>query len=528
MYRLVFLTGTRKGRRLAVSQGTLLIGRDHDVHLDLREDDEVSRHHAHIEERADGCFLTDLGGRNPTEVNGQVVRGSIKLKAGDQIQLGRTLMEFQAIEAARGDTRRAVSMLQSATFGLVIALLVAQVAYWIFFPRLTRMDAAKAAPKPEQTIDPIEAELARALAQAAADERAPDLPPPATPATPAGSVTGEVETLRAAVAELRKQVAGLATTPSNPPPAAAETNVAAASEAERLRAERAAAAAKAAEAEAHAKELLADAVALEQRGKPDEAVLALARAQQVAPDFVPAYVERARMLEKRGKLTEAADEWTQVLTRSNGTPLYDQAAAERRRLARAEIMQALDRPAPPGPAATPAVPGFDPAPTPTLPRLLRIASIERERFEAGRDYDEMRVAHAALRAHPGLGDVEVNAVAVTVTFYDRDTKSGRVHPTRAVAPRTPFRVEGLWKPNEEKTVTAAYVVAKNFRRDEEQREGERSEYEGVRVRVFYRDRLQDEDAVPKDLLKQPAPPPPEKWPAQRAPAADDPNAPVRV
>jgi predicted component of type VI protein secretion system len=95
MYRLVILTGARKGHRLVVQKGNLLIGRAPDVQLDLRDDDTVSHHHAVIEDGADGYYLREMGGLNPPEVNGQPVRGVLKLKADDQIEIGRTLMQFQ-------------------------------------------------------------------------------------------------------------------------------------------------------------------------------------------------------------------------------------------------------------------------------------------------------------------------------------------------------------------------------------------------------------------------------------------------
>lgn len=528
MYRLVFLTGARKGRRLAVQQGTLLIGRDHDVQLDLREDDEVSRHHATIEQRADGYYLTDLGGTNPAEVNGQKVRGVIKLQPDDQIEIGRTLMQFQVVETAVATMRRTAGPLQVATFSLMGLLLLAQVAYWVLFPRLQQ--APLLPEPPPAAADPLVEDLERALAAATAEEPAPRLPLPKDPARPPGA-TGEVQDLRIAVAEMRRQVENLAAAASNLPPAQPDSNTLAAAAAAQAAASNEAA--QAAALLAQAKTQLAAALALEQRGDVAAADQALEHLQALAPDFVPAYVERARLFEKRGQLTQAGEQWTQVLKRSTGTPLYDQAATQRQRLARAEIIQALERPTP---APTPA-PGGGPVvvpvtPTPQLPGLIHIAALNREKFEASRDYDEMRVVHAELRPHPGLGLVEVDEVAVQVTFYDRNTRTGQVQPTRAVAPREPFRIEGVWRAHETKTVTAAYVVARDFRRDEAAREGGPSEYAGVRVSVFYKGRLQDDDAVPKDLLKQPAPAAPTKaprTPARSTPRADeDPNAPVAI
>jgi hypothetical protein len=59
-------------------------------------------------------------------------------------------------------------------------------------------------------------------------------------------------------------------------------------------------------------------------------------------------------------------------------------------------------------------------------------------------------------------------------------------------------------------LTAAYIVPKGFRDQEEKTVGERRTYEGYRVLIYYKSVLQDEVALPKSLLALPAPPPPER------------------
>lgn len=532
MYRLVFLTGARKGRRVAVQQGSLLIGRDHDVQLDLREDDEVSRHHAIIEQQADGYFLRDLGGMNPAQVNGQPVRGVIKLKQDDQIELGRTIMQFQVVEDASASTRRSAGPLQILTFSLMALLLLGQAAYWVIFPRLhqaplpDRKSRRPPAPAPAAPgADTLQADLERAIAQAQAEEHAPALPPPPIPMEVASVPTGDVQNLRNTVADLRKQVETLASSVTNLSAVAPPTTPDNADAIPRPDAG----------AADQAKAMLAEALALEQHAKLVEADALLERIQATAPSFVPAYVERARLYEKRGMLTKAGEQWTQVLNLSTGTPLYDQAANERQRLARAEIMLTVTKS---GPAASPQAGAADEN---QLPRALRIASIEREKFEANLDYDEMRQVRVALRPRASEGDIDVDDVAVTVTFYDRDDLADRVQPTRAMAPQEPLTLEGLWRAGEQRTITAAYIVPRNFRREESTTHSVRCRYEGVRVRVFYKGRLQDEESVPKDLVKLPPPPAPKERartpaaaaapvakPRPAAPPIDDPSAPVSL
>ena len=73
----------------------LTIGRRGDVRLDW--DDEVSRVHAALERMGDEWLVTDDGlSRNGTWVNGERVTGQRRLRDGDVISAGRTLIAFRA------------------------------------------------------------------------------------------------------------------------------------------------------------------------------------------------------------------------------------------------------------------------------------------------------------------------------------------------------------------------------------------------------------------------------------------------
>ena len=91
MYRLIFLNGKFKGKRLTIQQGAILIGRDPECQIDLDDDDEVSRHHALIETRGGSPVIRDLGATNTVQVNQQVVKEH-RLKSGDRIEIGRTII----------------------------------------------------------------------------------------------------------------------------------------------------------------------------------------------------------------------------------------------------------------------------------------------------------------------------------------------------------------------------------------------------------------------------------------------------
>ncbi len=540
MYRLVFLTGKMKGRRLAVQQGTLLIGRDPECQLDLADDDEVSRQHAVIEQRPDGIYIRDLGSMNPTEINGRSVK-EWKLKPDDKIEIGRTVMQFQIIEEFRGGMKRSVSPLHIVTVIAILLLLGGQIAYWIIFPILQNSGyipeppqkiARTSTPAPVATPaitnvtpaqDILQAELDEAVAHVRAEEQT------SVTGTPQSTeqMLSQVATLRSDLADLRKQVESIspatsaapptaATTPSPPPepeahptpPPQTASNAAPPAPALAPPAPNAPEPPPSPSTDdilnSRAQDLLKDALSDVQRNNYVTADTLMERIQIMAPDFVPAYVERARLYETRGMLKKAGEQWTQVMNRTMGTPLYTQAAAERQRLARAEIMLTMRRDTPPTSGAA----GAPPAAAPNLPRRIRIVSIERERFDASRDYDEMRIVRVAVKPRPSEGDVDTSDFSAVFTFYDKGLNSGKSLPTTAVVPRDPVRVEGRWRSGEQKTLTAAYLIPKGFRVDEQEETGERHAFEGVRIQLYYKDALQDEDAFPKNLLSLPSPPPP--------------------
>jgi len=86
--RLVFPDGRKRG----IDSRTLLVGRgaDNDIPLD---DDFASARHARLEPRRDGVWVSDAGSTNGTIVNGKRIERAVKLRRGDRVQLGETLLE---------------------------------------------------------------------------------------------------------------------------------------------------------------------------------------------------------------------------------------------------------------------------------------------------------------------------------------------------------------------------------------------------------------------------------------------------
>lgn len=86
-------SGAAAGRNIRVEPDGLSIGRAQQNALVL-QDEKVSRHHARIEWRSDGCYFVDQGSANGSFVNGQRVERT-RLQHGDEVRLGSTVLEFR-------------------------------------------------------------------------------------------------------------------------------------------------------------------------------------------------------------------------------------------------------------------------------------------------------------------------------------------------------------------------------------------------------------------------------------------------
>ncbi|MCY1015269.1 FHA domain-containing protein [Pyxidicoccus sp. MSG2] len=92
---LTCLTGLDVGRTHALAEARTELGRGSEVTLRLR-DRAVSRTHARILHGEVGFTLEDLDSPNGVFINGQRVQGRAPLADGDVIELGRSLLRFQA------------------------------------------------------------------------------------------------------------------------------------------------------------------------------------------------------------------------------------------------------------------------------------------------------------------------------------------------------------------------------------------------------------------------------------------------
>ena len=89
-----------KDQSVPLTGKEVLIGRGKENGL-VVEDTAVSRHHARIVEEPDGHVLVDNNSANGTWLNGQRVTEQ-RLKPGDQIRVGKTLLEIQGVYDPEG------------------------------------------------------------------------------------------------------------------------------------------------------------------------------------------------------------------------------------------------------------------------------------------------------------------------------------------------------------------------------------------------------------------------------------------
>ncbi|MEI7891717.1 MAG: GGDEF domain-containing protein [Myxococcales bacterium] len=93
---IVVIYGPELGRRVPLAFAPFEIGRStkNDLFIDQ---ESISRHHARITFEGTGYVIRDLGSTNGTFVNDEALREA-RLKDGDQVQIGRSILKFMTGE----------------------------------------------------------------------------------------------------------------------------------------------------------------------------------------------------------------------------------------------------------------------------------------------------------------------------------------------------------------------------------------------------------------------------------------------
>lgn len=92
-WRLVVIEPPATSGRVFEVDGELTIGRAAGCGVSIPDDTFVSNMHARVFERDGDVFIEDLGSTNGTHLNGVPLGAATKLRKGDRIQAGQTVLE---------------------------------------------------------------------------------------------------------------------------------------------------------------------------------------------------------------------------------------------------------------------------------------------------------------------------------------------------------------------------------------------------------------------------------------------------
>ncbi len=137
MFKLIYVTGKRKGRRLTIHGGHVAVGSSDKCGI-RAENAGLYTEHAVIEERANGIFVRNLTNTDTVRINNIATKDAI-LHDGDLIAIGSLRLKFQASGNNLILTgKRRASRLQQITFLAVLLLIAMEIVFivggWNIFP----------------------------------------------------------------------------------------------------------------------------------------------------------------------------------------------------------------------------------------------------------------------------------------------------------------------------------------------------------------------------------------------------------
>ncbi len=497
MYRLIFQSGRNNGARVMVRQAVTVLGQAPQCHLILDDDDGVALQHARLEEKPDGVYITPLTEEHAVQVNGGDIAAEQLLRHGDTFTVGRTTIQYQEIIAPSSKAMRPYGgVLQPFTWLLIFGLLIMEVLLFVFFaqwekhllkPAIEQADLAYA----EQMRIQLQEDEKGTSAQTEESSSVVSLPG-------AGVLEAEAPRpeSREGVAEDTETKSGNGVDAPAPPSAVPVEILEALSEADFTPVDTNTVLFELSEVVIpdpiveEAQRLLAEASTAVQFADHAKATKALNHIYSIAPDFIPAYMEHAQLLEVRGDLEAARDRWTKILELTEEESIdYQKAmdkleALQQRQTLKKNIQK----------TSKPTVAG--------LPQQIKISGPSIRKMPADSDIAEMRVLNATLELAADAAAVRNENLQLFVTFYDRVGEGDPV-PTRAITTPSPIHFTAPFTRSSVLTFDATYIVPRGLRATERRETGQQSSYYGYTLHVFAGQVLQDAFARPKRLLDLP-------------------------
>ncbi len=102
---LQVVEGPRTGEILVIERDHAVLGRGSEADLRI-PDASLSRMHARFDRSHDALWVTDLGSRNSTQVQGKPIQDRTRLNVGDLISMGRLVLRFVVQEAREVEASR--------------------------------------------------------------------------------------------------------------------------------------------------------------------------------------------------------------------------------------------------------------------------------------------------------------------------------------------------------------------------------------------------------------------------------------
>ena len=103
-YRIVCMTGKKRGEVYYIKSKRILLGRSREADITIY-DSQSSREHVELSRVGSDYILTDLNSNNGVFVNGKKVK-QVSLKTKDRITIGTTIYKYEIIDVESSDVTR--------------------------------------------------------------------------------------------------------------------------------------------------------------------------------------------------------------------------------------------------------------------------------------------------------------------------------------------------------------------------------------------------------------------------------------
>jgi len=144
MYRITFLSGKLKGRRLTVHHGTVRFGRAPDCSIRL-SDPSVADRHAEIEERDGHIYARNLDPVHAASVRGERLGPAEReLRPDEELLVGKVRLKVETVEFRRAPPHRHLNSVQIIAYSALVMVVLLEFALLLQFVYMNEAPVAGA------------------------------------------------------------------------------------------------------------------------------------------------------------------------------------------------------------------------------------------------------------------------------------------------------------------------------------------------------------------------------------------------